>query len=84
VFDELLWGNAPLEGFELHAGAVGVGAADVHDLVAFELIISSKDVPGEQTPNERAQVGHVIGIGPSAADQNLLGEGRSPFRRGKV
>jgi hypothetical protein len=54
VFDELVRGDAPLEGFELHAGAVGVGAADVDDLVAFEFIVSREDVPGEQTPDERA------------------------------
>jgi len=40
-----LRGDAPLEGFELHTGAVGIGAADVDDLVAFEFIVSREDVP---------------------------------------
>ncbi|MEM2696344.1 MAG: hypothetical protein QXU09_05350, partial [Thermoproteota archaeon] len=35
----------------------------------------------EQTPDERAQMWHVIRIRPGAADQNFLGEGGSPFRR---
>ena len=54
VLDELLRGDAPLEGFELHTSAVGIGTADVDDLVAFEFIVSREDVPGEQTPDERA------------------------------
>jgi hypothetical protein len=83
LFDELLRRDAPLEGFKFHTSAVGIGAADVDDLMAFELIVSREDVPGEQTPDERAQMGHVIGIRPGAADQNLLGEGGSPFRRGE-
>ena len=81
LFNELLRRDAPLEGFKFHTSAVGVGAADVHDFMPFELIISSEDIPREQTPNERAQMGHVISIRPGAADQNLLSEGGSPFRR---
>ena len=76
--------DALLVGPDGNGRAVGIAARHHQHLIAAHPVVAGKNIRRQITPGQMPQMQRPVGIRPSHADKNSLGQGAIPFNGVKV